>query len=88
LAQHQKNQRKEELELALTNPPNGIDRMDDCLAMHHKIFDAQRISFFSAQCLGRGPEKRLILREEVFGARKTLKRLDQMNPSVGVDRIG
>ncbi len=56
--------------------------------MHHKIFDAQRISFFSAQCLGRGPEKRLILREEVFGARKTLKRLDQMNPSVGVDRIG
>ena len=45
---------KNELELALTNSPVGVDRMDDCLAMRHKIFDAQRISFVSAQCLGRG----------------------------------
>jgi hypothetical protein len=30
---------------------------------------------------------RSILREEVFGARKTLKRLDHMNPSVGIDRM-
>jgi hypothetical protein len=29
----------------------------------------------------------LILREEVFGARKTLKRLDHMNPSVGIDSM-
>jgi hypothetical protein len=45
---------KNELKLALTNPPVVIDRMDDCLAMYHKLFDAQRISFVSAQCLGRG----------------------------------
>ena len=45
---------KDEIELALTNPSVGIDRMDDCLPMYHKIFDAQRISFVSAQCLGRG----------------------------------
>jgi hypothetical protein len=30
---------------------------------------------------------RSILREEAFGARKTLKRLDHMNPSVGIDRM-
>ena len=46
---------KDELELALTNPSVGIDRMDDCLPMYHKIFDAQRTSFVRAQCLGRGP---------------------------------
>ena len=45
---------KNELELALTNPSVGIDRMDDCLPMYHKIFDAQRISFVHAQCLGTG----------------------------------
>ena len=45
---------KNELELALTNPSVGIDRMDDCLAMYHKKFDARCISFVSAQCLGRG----------------------------------
>ncbi len=45
---------KNELELALTNPSVGIDRMDDCLAMCHKKFDALCISFVSAQCLGRG----------------------------------
>ncbi len=45
---------KNELELAYTNSSVGIDIMDDCLAMHHKIFDVQRISFVSAQCLGRG----------------------------------
>jgi hypothetical protein len=39
---------KNELELALTNPSVGIDRMDDCLAVYNKIFDAQRISFVSA----------------------------------------
>ncbi len=44
---------KNELELALKNPSIGIDRMDDCLPMYHKTFDAQRISFVSAQCLGR-----------------------------------
>ena len=27
---------KNELELALTNPSVGIDRMDDCPAMYHK----------------------------------------------------
>jgi hypothetical protein len=27
---------KNELELALMNPPVGMDRMDDCLAMYHK----------------------------------------------------
>ncbi len=27
---------KNELELALTNPSVGIDRMDYCLAMYHK----------------------------------------------------
>ena len=43
---------KNELELALTNPSVGIDRMDDCLAMYHKKFDAHCISFVSAQCLG------------------------------------
>ena len=31
---------KNELELALTNPSVVIDRMDDCLAMYHKKFDA------------------------------------------------
>ena len=53
---HSINKIKEtnELELALTNPPVGIDRMDDCLAMYHKIFVAQCMSFVSAQCLGRG----------------------------------
>ena len=45
---------KNELELALMNPSVGIDRMDDCLAMYHKKFDARCISFVSAQCLGRG----------------------------------
>ncbi len=45
---------KNELELALTNPSVGIDRMDDCLAMYHKKFDAHCISFVSAQCLGKG----------------------------------
>ncbi len=45
---------KNELELALTNPPVVIDRMNDCLAMYNKIFDPQRMSFVSAQCLGRG----------------------------------
>ncbi len=30
---------------------------------------------------------RSILREEVFGAIKTLKRFDHMNPSVGIDRM-
>ncbi len=44
---------KNELELALTNPSVGIDRMDYCLAMYHKKFDAHSISFVSAQCLGR-----------------------------------
>jgi hypothetical protein len=29
----------------------------------------------------------LISREEVFGSRKTLKRLDHTNPSVGIDRM-
>ncbi len=43
---------KKELELALTNPPVVIGRMDDCLAMYHKIF-GERISYVSAQCLGR-----------------------------------
>ncbi len=45
---------KNELKLAHTNPSVGIDRMDDCLAMYHKKFDANCISFVSAQCLGRG----------------------------------
>ncbi len=39
---------KNELEFALMNPSIGIDRMDVCLAMYHKIFDAQRISFVRA----------------------------------------
>ena len=53
---HSINKIKEkcELELALTNPSVGIDRMDDYLAMYHKKFDAHYISFVSAQCLGRG----------------------------------
>ena len=45
---------KNKLELAHTNPSIGIDRMYDCLAIYHKIFDAQRISFVSTQFLGRG----------------------------------
>ncbi len=70
------------LDLAHTNPSVDIDRMDDCLAMYHKIFDAQRISFVSAQCLGRK-----ILREEAFGAIKTLTRLVHTNPPVTIDRM-
>ncbi len=45
---------KNKLELALTNYPVVLDRMFYCLAMYHKIFDAQCISFVSAQCLGSG----------------------------------
>ncbi len=57
--------------------------MDDYLAIYHKTSDAQLISFVYEQSLGRGR----FLREEVFGARKTLKRLDHMNPAVGIDRM-
>ena len=45
LARH----KSDELELALTNPLVVIDRMYDCLAIYHKKFDAQCISFVSAQ---------------------------------------
>jgi hypothetical protein len=67
-----------ELKLALTNPPAVIDRMDDCLAMYHKKFDAHCISFVSTQ--------RLVC-EEASGAIKTLKRLEHTNPSVRMDRM-
>jgi hypothetical protein len=33
------------------------------------------------------PKQRLIVREEVFGAIKTLKRLERTNPSVRIDRM-
>jgi hypothetical protein len=33
------------------------------------------------------PRQRLILREETFGAMKTLTRLAHMNPSVAIDRM-
>ena len=33
------------------------------------------------------PRKRSILREETFGAMKTLTRLAHNNPSVGIDRM-
>ncbi len=36
-------------------------------------------------CLWAKPRWRSILREEEFGAIKTLKRLDHTNPSVGID---
>ncbi len=39
---------KNELELALMNPLVGIDRMDDCLAMYPKKFNAHCISLISA----------------------------------------
>ena len=53
---HSINKIKEKnmLELALTNPSVGIDRMDDCLAMCNKKFDAHCISFVSAQSVGKG----------------------------------
>ncbi len=38
-------------------------------------------------CLWAKPRWRSILREEVFGARKTLKRLDHMNPSISIDEM-
>jgi hypothetical protein len=38
-------------------------------------------------CLWAKPRWRSILREEEFGAIKTLKRLDHKNPSVGIDDI-
>ncbi len=39
--------------LERTNPSVRIDRMDDYLAMYHKTYDAQPISFVYAQSLGR-----------------------------------
>ncbi len=44
-----KNKEKNKLELALTNSLVGIDRMDDCLAMYHKKFNAYCISLVSSQ---------------------------------------
>jgi hypothetical protein len=45
---------KDQLKLALTNPSVDIDIMDGCLAMYHKRFYVQCISFVRAPCLGRG----------------------------------
>ena len=40
--------------LERTNPSVRIDKMDDYLAIYHKTFEAQPISFIYEQSLGRG----------------------------------
>ena len=55
-----------------------MDRMDDYQAIYHKTSDAPSQYPLSMS-------KASILREEEFGAIKTLKRLDHTNPSVGID---
>jgi hypothetical protein len=65
--------------LERTNPSVGIDRMDNCQAIHHEMH------FFRLHAMM--PRKRSILSEEASGAIKTLKRLERTNPSVRMDRM-
>jgi hypothetical protein len=59
----------------------GIDRMDDCLAIYHRIFDAQCISLVSAQCL------EVCFKGGSIWSEKDAYRLAHTYPSVVIDRM-
>jgi hypothetical protein len=66
--------------LKCTKSSVRIDRMDAYLAIYHKIPDAS-----SRYPLSMSKASRSISREEEFRGTKTLIRLDNTNPSVGID---
>ncbi len=80
-----KTKEKNKLELVLTNPAVVIDRMVDCLAIYHKNIRCP--APILRQRTMPQARQRSTLREEAFGAIKTLTRLAHTNPSFGTDKM-